>query len=48
MYCACAEELEGVSGKYYGNCEEKAWTPKSLDDEAARKMWDVSLSLTKL
>ena len=48
MFCACAEELEGVSGKYYGNCEEKAWTQISLDDEAARKMWDVSLSLTKL
>ena len=48
MYCACAEELEGVSGKYYGNCQEKAWTQISLDDEASRKMWDVSLSLTKL
>ena len=48
MYCACAEELEGVRGRYYGNCQEKPWTQISLDGEAAKKMWDISLNLTKL
>ena len=47
MYCACAEELEGVSGRYYGNCKEKPWTKISLDDEAVKKMWDISESITK-
>ncbi len=48
MYCSCAKELDGVSGKYYGNCKEEPWTEISLNDDAAKKLWDISVGITKL
>ncbi len=48
MYCACSEELEGVSGKYYGNCKEEPWTKVSQNEEAAKKLWELSREITKL
>ena len=48
IYCAIAEELEGKSGGYYGNCKEEPWTEISMNDELASKLWQTSESLTKL
>ncbi|KAI0241881.1 Retinol dehydrogenase 14, partial [Lamellibrachia satsuma] len=48
LYCAVAKELEGVTGHYYGNCEEEEWTQVSLDDVVSKKLWSVSEELTGL
>ena len=46
VYCAVAEELEGVTGHFYANCKEEPWATAALDDEVAAKLWDVSAKLT--
>jgi len=46
LYCAVAEELQDVSGCFYENCAESAWTEVSLDDSTAAKLWNVSETLT--
>ena len=48
LHCAIAEEVEGVSGNFYGNCKQEEWTSVSLDDEKAKNLWEVSERLTKL
>lgn len=48
LYCACAEELEGETGKYYGKCKEQPWSKISLDDHLAKQLWDHSVKLTNL
>ena len=48
VYCAVAKELEGVTGRYYGNCEEEEWTEVCLDDKMAEKLWDLGEELTGL
>jgi retinol dehydrogenase-12 len=48
-YAALHPSLKGVSGKYYNDCNEfKASKFNRLadDEEAARKLWDVSVNLT--
>ncbi|XP_057302045.1 retinol dehydrogenase 13-like [Hydractinia symbiolongicarpus] len=39
-YCSLERELENVTGKYFAECEQ-AKCP-TLDDEIARKLWEVS------
>ena len=46
IYCAVAEELEGVSGRYYSDCAEKKLKPHATDDAVAKKLWEVSEQLT--
>lgn len=48
LYCALASELDGVSGKYFSDCKEKAPAKYAQDDEAAKKLWDISEKWTKL
>lgn len=43
-----AEELEGVTGRYYDVMTEKEPAPQALDDEAARRLWEVSSKLVGL
>lgn len=45
IYCAIADELEGVTGKYFGDCKRKEVLPKAKDDDAANKLWDISCKL---
>nr|XP_060618457.1 retinol dehydrogenase 12-like isoform X1 [Anolis sagrei ordinatus] len=45
IYCAVAEELESVSGKYFSDCKPAYVWPQGRDDETARKLWDVSCEL---
>ncbi|XP_059504382.1 retinol dehydrogenase 13-like isoform X1 [Stegostoma tigrinum] len=40
IYLAVAEELEGVSGKYFDVNKEKDPAPQALDDETARRLWE--------
>ncbi|NWI69574.1 RDH14 dehydrogenase, partial [Todus mexicanus] len=42
IYLASSPEVEGVSGKYFGDCKEEELLPKATDDLVARKLWDIS------
>lgn len=42
VYLASSPEVEGVSGKYFGDCKEEELLPKAMDESIARKLWDVS------
>ena len=45
IYCAVAEELEGVTGKYFSDCKEKKLKKFAEDDEAAEKLWRISAEM---
>lgn len=47
-YLAVAEELEGVSGKYFDGFKEKAPAPEAEDEEVARRLWAESVRLVGL
>ena len=42
IYVASSPELEGVTGKYFVDCREKPSSPASYDEEAQRRLWEVS------
>lgn len=48
LYLACSPDVEGVSGKCFANCEVEELMPKATDDEAAKKLWDVSRRMVGL
>ncbi|KAM4572377.1 retinol dehydrogenase 13-like [Odontesthes bonariensis] len=48
IYCAVDENLQNESGLYYSDCAPKATAPQALDDEAAKKLWDLSASMVGL
>lgn len=48
VYLAVSEEMEGVTGRYYDVMTEKEPAPQSLDEEAARRLWEVSSRLMGL
>ncbi|KAJ7344721.1 hypothetical protein JRQ81_000671 [Phrynocephalus forsythii] len=45
VYCAVAEELETVSGKYFSDCAPAYVSPQGRNDETARRLWEVSCEL---
>lgn len=48
IHCAVSEEMEGVSGKYLRDCHIVEPSKSAQDDEAATKLWEVSLKLVAL
>lgn len=48
VYLASSPEVEGVTGEYFVNCTATTSSPASYDDEAARRLWEVSARLTGL
>ena len=48
IYCAVSEEMEGVSGKYLADCSIKEPSKSAQDDDAALKLWELSLKLVGL
>ncbi|KAL7886792.1 hypothetical protein AOLI_G00045130 [Acnodon oligacanthus] len=48
IYLAVAEELEGVTGRYFDVLTEKEPAPRALDHEVAVRLWDISASLVGL
>ena len=48
IYCAVAEELEGISGKYHEDCAETKLIPRGEDDAVAKKLWEISEQYTGL
>jgi NAD(P)-dependent dehydrogenase (short-subunit alcohol dehydrogenase family) len=45
LYLAGSPEVEGVSGKYYVNQKAVKSSPVSYDEQAARRLWQVSLKM---
>ncbi|XP_028263545.1 retinol dehydrogenase 13-like [Parambassis ranga] len=48
IYLAVSEEMEGVTGRYYDVMTEKEPAPQALDEETARRLWEVSSKLVGL
>ena len=48
IHVAVSEELNGVTGLYFADCKEKKPEETALDDEAAKKLWQVSAELVGL
>ena len=48
VFLAVAEELEAVTGQYYDVMTQKEPAPRALDDEVARRLWEVSSRLVGL
>nr|XP_046249042.1 retinol dehydrogenase 12 [Scatophagus argus] len=48
IYCAVEESLQNESGLYYSDCARKTAAPQGRDDEAAKKLWDLSASMVGL
>jgi retinol dehydrogenase-12 len=46
IYLASSVKVEGVTGKYFANCKEKASNKESYDENIARRLWDVSERMT--
>ncbi|MFQ5583478.1 MAG: SDR family oxidoreductase [Calditrichia bacterium] len=46
IYLASSGEVEGISGKYFENCQAKSSSKLSCDRELARRLWTVSEKLT--
>ena len=45
VHVATAPELEGVTGRYFDRVREAAPSKPSTDEDAARRLWDVSQEL---
>lgn len=48
VYLAVSEKMEEVTGQYYDVMNEKEPAPQALDEEAARRLWEVSSRLVGL
>jgi NAD(P)-dependent dehydrogenase (short-subunit alcohol dehydrogenase family) len=46
VWLASAPELAGVSGKYFEKCAERTPNQEAQDDARARKLWEISETLT--
>ena len=42
IYCAVAEELEGVSGRYFADRRDKDIMTQATTDEAIERLWELS------
>ncbi|KAM3870620.1 retinol dehydrogenase 13-like [Diretmus argenteus] len=48
IHCAVEESLQNESGLYYSDCAPKTAAPAGRDDEAAKRLWDLSASMVGL
>lgn len=48
VYLAVDPELEKVSGKYFMDCKERGLSRGALDDNKAKKLWELSEGLAGL
>lgn len=48
IYLASSPDVEGVTGKYFYKCKEKRPRSFAEDDEAAKRLWELSEKLTGL
>ncbi len=47
IYLASSPEVTGVSGKYFADCKEAKSSAASYDADAAKRLFDLSIELTK-
>ncbi len=45
IWLAASDEVEGVTGKYFADCREKAPSADALDGDSSRRLWEVSADL---
>lgn len=45
VYLASSKEVEGVSGKYFADSREKPPSRPARDDEACKRLWEISEAL---
>lgn len=48
IYLATSKDVEGVSGKYYKNCQEASIKNHVSDMDRCSKLWELSLEMIKL
>ena len=46
IYLATSDKVEGVTGKYFANCREKASNKESYEADVARRLWEISEKMT--
>jgi NAD(P)-dependent dehydrogenase (short-subunit alcohol dehydrogenase family) len=46
VYLASSDEVAGVNGEYWYKCERSTPTKEARDDDAARRLWDVTARIT--
>jgi NAD(P)-dependent dehydrogenase (short-subunit alcohol dehydrogenase family) len=47
VYLASSPQVEGLSGRYYNKRRPASPSPAARDDAAARRLWEVSVDLTR-
>lgn len=48
IYLASSPEVEGITGKYYIKKQQKESSKKCYNEEDAKKIWEMSVEMTKL
>ena len=48
IFLASSPEVEGITGKYFTKKKEKESSKKSYNEEHAKRLWEISLEMTKL
>jgi retinol dehydrogenase 14 len=48
IWLAASDDVADVTGQYFVDCKVKAPSPRALDTDAARRLWDLSGELTGL
>jgi len=48
VHCTVSEEMEGVSGKYLRDCHIVEESKEAQDDDAAKRLWEMSMKLVGL
>ncbi|KAM9840036.1 retinol dehydrogenase 14b [Aulostomus maculatus] len=48
LYLTCSPDVGGVSGKCFANCEEEELMAKATDEQAAKRLWDMSKRMVGL
>lgn len=48
IYLATSSEVEGISGQYFVKCRSAKSSPASYDQDAQRRLWEMSEQLTGL
>ena len=43
IFCAVDESVSKSSGKYYENCQERKTSKLAMDNDLARRVWDLTL-----
>jgi len=47
IFLATSPEVEGITGKYYAKKKEKSSSKESYNEEYAKRLWEISLEMTK-